>query len=188
MTISVTTRSGKGSPLTQSEMDTNLTNLARDATTTQQGNVRLATDAETTTGTSDTLAVTPASLAAQGYVTESGASANVFESGELAISLGAEVSAAHGLGQVPSEVDAYLICKVTEGGYAVGDRVKMSGWYGNTGGGSIEQTGVLSVADATNVIGVVGTDGIEIYERSPSPGTRFQIVEANWRIVLRARK
>ncbi len=59
MAITVTTRSGKGSPLTQTEMDTNLTSLARAATTDQAGNVELATVAETVAGTATNLAVTP---------------------------------------------------------------------------------------------------------------------------------
>lgn len=59
MTIPVTTRSGKGIPLTTAEMDTNLTDLARNSTTTQQGNVELATTAEADTGTDTTTAVTP---------------------------------------------------------------------------------------------------------------------------------
>lgn len=188
MAITVTTRSGKGTPLTQSEMDTNLNNLARSATTTQEGNVRLATDGETSTGTSNSIAVTPAGLASQGYKTSAEVDAEIFESGELAIGLGTEVSSAHGFGQVPREVTSYLVCKAPEGGYGVGDRVNVAGWYGNTGGGSQQETGVLALADATNVIGVVGSDGIELYERSPSPGTTFPITEANWRIVLFARK
>lgn len=63
MTIPVTTRTGKGSPLSTSEMDTNLTNLARNATETQQGNIEIATQAEVDNGTDDTLAVTPLKLA-----------------------------------------------------------------------------------------------------------------------------
>jgi len=62
MAISVTTRSGKGSPLTPSEMDTNLTNLARSATTTQEGNVELATSAETSALSDLTRAVVPGYL------------------------------------------------------------------------------------------------------------------------------
>jgi hypothetical protein len=78
MAIPVTTRSGKGSALTQNEMDTNLTNLARDATETQQGNVELATNAETATGTATDLAVHPAGLQSvlntlQGDIEDSGA-------------------------------------------------------------------------------------------------------------------
>ena len=46
MTIPVTTRSGKGSPLTPGEMDANLVNLARDSTQAQQGQSRFATPAE----------------------------------------------------------------------------------------------------------------------------------------------
>lgn len=64
MAITVTTRAGKGSPLTNTEMDTNLTNLARSATTTQEGNIEIATTAEVTTGTDTTRAVTPAGVAA----------------------------------------------------------------------------------------------------------------------------
>ncbi|WP_373088713.1 hypothetical protein [Zhongshania sp.] len=63
MSIPVTTRGGKGSALTQSEMDTNLTNLARDASTTQQGNIRATTNAEAQAGAATNLAVTPAALA-----------------------------------------------------------------------------------------------------------------------------
>ena len=63
MTIPVTTRSGKGSPLTPGEMDANLTQLARDATQAQQGNIRIATQAETNPMTDMTLAVPPGTLA-----------------------------------------------------------------------------------------------------------------------------
>ena len=62
MTIPVTTRSGKGSALTFSEMDTNLNMLARDANRFQQGNVRMATQPEANALTSDTVAITPLTL------------------------------------------------------------------------------------------------------------------------------
>lgn len=58
MAISVTTRGGKGSPLTNSEMDTNLTNLGRQATELLSGNVQLATQAEVDAGTDTEKAVT----------------------------------------------------------------------------------------------------------------------------------
>jgi hypothetical protein len=64
MTIPITTRSGKGSPLTPAEMDTNLINLARDATQAVQGNVRIATDAETTPFAANNLAISPSSFPA----------------------------------------------------------------------------------------------------------------------------
>lgn len=52
MTIPVTTRTAKGSPLTTAEMDTNLTNLAREAIQStagdDQGNVELADEDVTT--------------------------------------------------------------------------------------------------------------------------------------------
>lgn len=64
MTIPVTTRSGKGSPLTTAEMDTNLTDLARDSTESQQGNIRIATAAEAEAGVLDDVAITPNNLGA----------------------------------------------------------------------------------------------------------------------------
>lgn len=51
MAIPVTTRAGKGSPLTNSEMDANLDSLARSATTSLEGNVRISTSAEAIAGT-----------------------------------------------------------------------------------------------------------------------------------------
>lgn len=62
MTIPVTTRAGNGAPLNNTQMDTNLTNLARDATEAVQGNVRLANETETNAGSSTTLGVNPANL------------------------------------------------------------------------------------------------------------------------------
>lgn len=62
MTIPVTTRSGKGSPLTNSDMDVNLINLARNSSNTVQGNVRLSTQAEVDAGTSADTAVPPNAL------------------------------------------------------------------------------------------------------------------------------
>lgn len=63
MAIPVTTRTGKGALLTQTEMDNNFTNLARSATTTVEGNTRLATSGETAAGTSQTVATTPKGVA-----------------------------------------------------------------------------------------------------------------------------
>ena len=64
MTIPVTTRTVKGSPLTTTEMDTNLTDLGRDATEIQQGNVQFSTEAETEALTELTKAISPGNLGA----------------------------------------------------------------------------------------------------------------------------
>lgn len=64
MAISVTTRTGKGSPLSTAEMDTNLTNLAVSATESAEGNIEIATQAETEALTDATKAVVPAYLGA----------------------------------------------------------------------------------------------------------------------------
>ena len=62
MTIPVTKRSDIAAPLSFSQMDTNLTNLARDASTTVQGNIRLATQGEVDAFAATNLAVSPATL------------------------------------------------------------------------------------------------------------------------------
>lgn len=59
MAIPVTTRSGKGSPLTQGEMDTNLINLSRSATESAEGNIEISTQDEVDEGTDDTTSVSP---------------------------------------------------------------------------------------------------------------------------------
>ena len=62
MPIPVTTRSGKGSVLTQTEMDNNFTDLSRDASRSAVGNVRLATANENAAGTSTSVAMTPSAF------------------------------------------------------------------------------------------------------------------------------
>lgn len=62
MSIPITTRSGKGAPLTQTEMDTNLTNLARSATESQEGSIEIATQAEVDALADATKAIPPAYL------------------------------------------------------------------------------------------------------------------------------
>ena len=62
MAIPVTTRAGKGSPLTHTEMDTNLTSLARSATESQEGNIEIANQAEVNALNDSVKAVPPAYL------------------------------------------------------------------------------------------------------------------------------
>lgn len=62
MTIPVTTRSVKGSALSFAEMDDNFNDLGRNATKTVQGNVEIATQAETDALTSEVLAISPSTV------------------------------------------------------------------------------------------------------------------------------
>ena len=63
MALNPTLRVAKGSPLTYTEVDGNFELLAQDATKTQQGNVEIADQAETEAFASETLAVSPSTLA-----------------------------------------------------------------------------------------------------------------------------
>ena len=63
MALNPTLRSSQTTPLTQLQADNNWLLLARDATKTQQGNVEIATQAETNSLSSEVLAVSPSTLA-----------------------------------------------------------------------------------------------------------------------------
>jgi len=62
MPITVVTRAGKGSPLTPTEMDTNITSLARDASQSVEGNVRFANSTEAQDFSNTGLALSPATF------------------------------------------------------------------------------------------------------------------------------
>tara|TARA_R110000772_G_scaffold268714_2_gene397863 strand:+ start:324 stop:821 length:498 start_codon:yes stop_codon:yes gene_type:complete len=62
MSIPVTTRAAAGQALTHTQMDTNWTNVARSATTGAEGNIEIATNAETIAFSSAVKAVVPAYL------------------------------------------------------------------------------------------------------------------------------
>ena len=63
MTLAVTTRAGNGNvALSHTQMDDNLELLAQDATTGQQGNIEIATQAEVNALADPNRAITPSSL------------------------------------------------------------------------------------------------------------------------------
>lgn len=107
-----------------------------------------------------------------------------FSSSEIAFSGGSVISAAHGLGVVPSSVEAYAICKVAELGYNVGDVIKVDGIHDQVN--DISYGGTM-YANAATVFMQVGDGGLAVNRRVAPAGRQFPVTAANWRIILRAR-
>lgn len=94
-----------------------------------------------------------------------------FESAQIAYANDGSGSVAHGLGAVPRELDAYLICLTAQGSLAIGDRYRIP-------------TAFISVrADATNVYYRVLNTGISIMAAG---GTATALTAANFRLLLQA--
>jgi hypothetical protein len=99
-------------------------------------------------------------------------------SSEIAVLTGDQTyTFAHGLGVVPDDISAFLICKTADLGYAVGDLVKITNLTDSTSGStiSVNATNVKYIQDA----------GISINDHS---GGRNFIDYADWRLVLVAYK
>ncbi|WP_373089301.1 hypothetical protein [Zhongshania sp.] len=118
------------------------------------------------------------------FTTPAGIAALRFSSGELTITAGAVVSAAHGLTVAPTSLEAYIICKTAELGYSVGDVVKVDNIHDQVN--DISYGGTL-YANATTVFMQVGDGGLAVNRRVAPLGRQFPITPANWRIILRAR-
>lgn len=98
-----------------------------------------------------------------------------FQSTQIAVTAGMIVSIGHGLGVVPTNVRASLLCLTSEQGYSIGDEVQL---------GVGTATGQAQVAaDATNVTLLLqGTPTVA----NKSTGTPASITLADWKIILRA--
>lgn len=98
-----------------------------------------------------------------------------FQSTQIAVTAGMIVSIGHGLGVVPTNVRASLLCLTSEQGYNVGDEVQL-------GMGTASGSGVVA-ADAANLTIIVqGTPSVP----NKTTGTPVTITAADWRVLLRA--
>ena len=116
-----------------------------------------------------------------GYATSAGYAAN-YQSAEQTISAAGSFTLTHGLGQLPSDVQAWLVCKTAEAGYAVGD------YYGPVGAetfGDGANNGVGIAMNTTQIKVSFGAQSVAIISTS---GIRTPITVGSWRIILRAWK
>lgn len=102
-----------------------------------------------------------------------------FVSSDMAITANSVHNVAHGLGGVPSSVEAYLVCQTAEWGYAIGDVLKVdcTSWPGTYC--------VSLVANAVNVFATFIATPIMAHKT----GFTIQVATAaNWKLRLVAWK
>lgn len=143
------------------------------ASTSVQGIVQLATTADVQGGSSSSLGITPSGLlAALGF-------SEYYESAETAITLGTQVAFTHALGAIPRLVIGELVCKTTDDGYAVDDRIPFLSNL-NSGGNQ----GIMFSYNATQIMFTPGSSNISVLNQDT--GVISTITTASWRVVLRA--
>lgn len=110
-----------------------------------------------------------------------------FVSPEQTITAGGTVSITHGLGEAPKLIQAELICKTAEHGYAVGDRVVINPAI-NPANASGSQYGHSLILNSTSIVVRYGTggSGISYVITNALTGAGAGLLNANWRLVVRA--
>lgn len=127
---------------------------------------------------SDSATAVPTQQSVKAYVDASGAPG--FTSTEQTITNGSGLNVAHGLGAKPTRVEAVLICKTAEDGWAVGDEVALP----SKDAVSSSVFNFIMGWDATNVTVVTCASGVQIANKST--GAAVSLTNANWRIIVRA--
>jgi len=90
-------------------------------------------------------------------------------------------SVAHGLGQLPVYVSAWLTCLTTNGGYAVGDILEVDTFSADTGGmGGGYDGGIAIAANSTTLYALIPTARWGAITKTASGS--FQITAADWRL------
>lgn len=97
---------------------------------------------------------------------------------ENEISNGTTFSLAHGLGREPRMADAVLVCKEADLGYAVGQRVWLSGFEDTS------DYGASISADTAKLYLTVGANGIRLMQVAGAIGQFAAITNSRWRIVV----
>lgn len=100
-----------------------------------------------------------------------------YASAEQTVTAGSVNVLAHGLGVTPKLVRPVLVCKVAEGGYAVGDEVDAH----HDSVGSVYNYGVGR--NATSLRAICGSSGIALLNAT---GGYVTLTPANWRLLVRA--
>lgn len=150
---------------------------------------------DTDNGTNKITIIAPSSIASDRTITIPDATGTLaltsdlnvrFVSAEQTVVAASGGSAAHSLGSVPIELYAYLVCKTTELGFAVGDRLMIPGDTRDAAPGTAQSRGVQVWADSTSVKWRIGADGILLNNATTGTGGAF-ITAANWRLVIVAK-
>lgn len=138
----------------------------------------IASVAEAQAGTDNTQIMTP--LRTAQYVTNLLAT-RLYVSPEQTITSGGLLTLAHGLGAAPSIVAMRARCKVSEGGWSVGDEVHLD--MNQSDAGTTIYNSVWS--DATNIYVRYASAG-PIKFANKSTGAPIVVTNSNWKLVVRA--
>lgn len=109
----------------------------------------------------------------------------VYESGEQAIASGGVVNLTHGLAGKPLDIQYYLVCKVADAGYSIGDELLIT--PNVTEGSSGANKGIASWFDAVNINVRYGSDASVFNSLNKSSGVASSLTNTRWRLVVRAR-
>lgn len=167
----------KISGVNASKVDAGILDEARlpEASTTEKGAVVKATTLNMTDGDADKF---PDAEKVKAFV-----ASRAFETSQQTITSDGDLSIAHGLGVIPKQVTAFLVCQTAELGYSVGDWLAIGNHYGEFGGTA--HKGQMIIVDSTNIKIHYGDDGASVY-RIMSWVTRVvsNITNANWKLVV----
>lgn len=107
-----------------------------------------------------------------------------YVSSEIAYTVSSTVTLTHGLGAAPAIVDLWMVCKVADRGYSVGDIVKAQPAIYSASASSI--MGVQVATNSTQII--VSFGDVLSFIPQKTGGSGGYITASSWRIVVRARK
>lgn len=145
---------------------------------TQSGERALATQAQAEAGTDNTTVMTPLRVT---QAIDALANPADYESAQQVISAAAAFTLTHGLGKLPSNVQAWFVCVTASEGWSVGD------WYGPIGAETFADganNGIAILMNTTQIKIKLGAQSTPILSSGGARGITY----TNWRLVVRAWK
>lgn len=108
----------------------------------------------------------------------------IYESGEQTIMSGGPLTLTHNLGGRPQIISCWLVCKTAEGGYLVGEETPVNPAMNNDVSTVTRGLSIIRTATQLQVRFASDTSALNIIHAIT--GARFQITNANWRLVIEA--
>lgn len=142
--------------------------------------------AEAEAGTSTALRTTTAERQAQAIaaLTPVYIFTKSFTSAEQTITSGGGLTLAHGLGASASLIQARIICKVSDANYAIGDEVIINPAGNDPDSAAARGLGMWP--DATNINVRYGSNAGALRIMDKTGGNAVTIINASWRLIVRA--
>lgn len=108
----------------------------------------------------------------------------VYTSSQQTITTAGTLTLPHGLGAIPTNVTAWLVCNTGEYGFTAGRYLP----YINGGPGTASSYGTTLECDATNVFVQYGNIASVFYVHrlNPTAGNSINLTNTNWRLVITA--